>query len=195
MLQTLKKLHKFKKPFYGINSGNYGFLMNKFSNKNFLKNLKNSHLIRIHPLQMSVKTKNGRLKMVIFKRRFNFWTFLKIDPKNCRLEMVIFKRRLIFLVIFKNFLQPTHVFSKFWTNTSAGRKKEICYVNFIFVGFFSNFYSVLIYKLKSWYRVNFFILFSVFRNPFWRKNCRIKKWQKNIFIYFFSRCFTRKQEQ
>ena len=31
MLQTLKRLYKFKKPFYGINSGNYGFLMNKFS--------------------------------------------------------------------------------------------------------------------------------------------------------------------
>ena len=25
MLQTLKRLYKFKKPFYGINSGNYGF--------------------------------------------------------------------------------------------------------------------------------------------------------------------------
>ena len=65
MLQTLKKLHKLKKPFYGINSGNYGFLMNKFSNKNFLKNLKNSHLIRIHPLQMSVKTKGNLIKKSI----------------------------------------------------------------------------------------------------------------------------------
>ena len=37
MLQTLKKFYKFKKLFYGVNSGNYGFLMNKFSNKNFLK--------------------------------------------------------------------------------------------------------------------------------------------------------------
>ena len=46
MLQTLKRLYKFKKPFYGINSGNYGFLMNKFSNKNFLKNLKTSHSVR-----------------------------------------------------------------------------------------------------------------------------------------------------
>ena len=27
MLQTLKKFHRFKKPFYGVNSGNYGFLM------------------------------------------------------------------------------------------------------------------------------------------------------------------------
>ena len=36
MLQTLKKNKKSSKIFYGINSGNYGFLMNKFSEKNFL---------------------------------------------------------------------------------------------------------------------------------------------------------------
>ena len=30
MLQTLKKNKNLKKFFYGINSGNYGFLMNKF---------------------------------------------------------------------------------------------------------------------------------------------------------------------
>ena len=35
MLQTLKKNKKTKKLFYGINSGNYGFLMNKFSKKNY----------------------------------------------------------------------------------------------------------------------------------------------------------------
>ena len=65
MLQTLKRLYKFKKPFYGINSGNYGFLMNKFSNKNFLKNLKTSHSVRIHPLQMIVKTKSDQIKKSI----------------------------------------------------------------------------------------------------------------------------------
>jgi len=65
MLQTLKKLYKFKKPFYGINSGNYGFLMNKFSNKNFLKNLKTSHNIKIHPLQMIVRTKGNQVKKSI----------------------------------------------------------------------------------------------------------------------------------
>ena len=65
MLQTLKRLYKFKKPFYGVNSGNYGFLMNKFSNKNFLKNLKTSHNVRIHPLQMSVKTKSDQVKKLI----------------------------------------------------------------------------------------------------------------------------------
>ena len=65
MLQTLKKLYKFEKPFYGINSGNYGFLMNKFSNKNFLKNLESSHSIKVHPLQMSVKTKTDQIKKSI----------------------------------------------------------------------------------------------------------------------------------
>ena len=47
MLQTLKKLYKYKKPFYGINSGNYGFLMNKFSNENIIKNLNISNSIKI----------------------------------------------------------------------------------------------------------------------------------------------------
>ena len=65
MLQTLKRLYKFKKPFYGINSGNYGFLMNKYSNKNFIKNLTNSHNIKIHPLQMSVKNKVDKVKKSI----------------------------------------------------------------------------------------------------------------------------------
>ena len=65
MLQTLKKNKSLKKSFYGINSGNYGFLMNKFSNKNFLKNLNASHSVRIHPLQMSVKTKGGQLRKSI----------------------------------------------------------------------------------------------------------------------------------
>jgi NAD+ kinase len=65
MLQTLKKLHKFNKPFYGINSGNYGFLMNKFSNKNFIKNINNSNSVMIHPLEMTVNTKNNQLKKSI----------------------------------------------------------------------------------------------------------------------------------
>ena len=65
MLQSLKKLYKFEKPFYGINSGNYGFLMNKFSNKNFLKNFKTSNNVKIHPLLMSVKTKGNQIRKSI----------------------------------------------------------------------------------------------------------------------------------
>ena len=54
MLQTLKKYKHSKKFFYGINSGNYGFLMNKFSSKNIIKNLLKSKMISISPLEMTV---------------------------------------------------------------------------------------------------------------------------------------------
>ena len=57
MLAVLKKYYKFNKPFYGINSGNYGFLMNKFSLKNILNNLSKANLISIYPLEMIVRTK------------------------------------------------------------------------------------------------------------------------------------------
>ena len=62
MLQTLKKIKDYKKCFYGINSGNYGFLMNKFSSKNILNNLLKSNLVSISPLEMTVKSKNNQIK-------------------------------------------------------------------------------------------------------------------------------------
>ena len=65
MLQTLKKFYKLKKSFYGINSGNYGFLMNKLSLKNTIKNLSKAKMISISPLEMTVKNKSGFVKKSI----------------------------------------------------------------------------------------------------------------------------------
>ena len=65
MLQTLKKNKNSKKKFYGINSGNYGFLMNKFSSKNIIKNLSNANMISISPLEMIVKNKNNQTKKTL----------------------------------------------------------------------------------------------------------------------------------
>ena len=56
MLQTLKKNKNTKKSFYGINSGNYGFLMNKFSEKNLIKYISKSKSINISPLEMIANT-------------------------------------------------------------------------------------------------------------------------------------------
>ena len=60
MLQTLKKFQKFNKPFYGINSGTFGFLMNKFKTYDVKKNISKAKLISISPLEMKVVTKTGR---------------------------------------------------------------------------------------------------------------------------------------
>ena len=65
MLQTLKKNKNVNKLFYGINSGNYGFLMNKFSSKNIIKNISKAKMISISPLQMSViNNKNQNKKHI-----------------------------------------------------------------------------------------------------------------------------------
>ncbi len=62
MLQTLKKNKNSKRFFYGVNSGNYGFLMNKFSTKNFMKNFSKSKIISISPLEMIVKNNMNNIK-------------------------------------------------------------------------------------------------------------------------------------
>ena len=61
MLETLKKYKNTNKSFYGINSGNYGFLMNKFSTKNFIKYIYNAKSINIFPLEMKVRNR-GKIK-------------------------------------------------------------------------------------------------------------------------------------
>ena len=61
MLQTLKKNKNSKKSFYGVNSGNYGFLMNKFSSKNIIKNLNKAKLISISPLEMQVRNNKNQI--------------------------------------------------------------------------------------------------------------------------------------
>ena len=65
MLKTLKKNKGSSKLFYGINSGNYGFLMNKFSPKHTIKNFSKAKMITISPLELVVKNKIGLKKKSI----------------------------------------------------------------------------------------------------------------------------------
>ncbi len=65
MLQTLKKNKNSNKQFYGINSGSYGFLMNKFSSKDIIKNLSKANMVSISPLEMIVKNRNNQIKKSI----------------------------------------------------------------------------------------------------------------------------------
>ena len=62
MLKTLKKNKNLKNVFYGINSGNYGFLMNKFSKEKIIKNLNKSKVTTISPLEMKVINNKNSVK-------------------------------------------------------------------------------------------------------------------------------------
>jgi len=92
MLHSLKKLYKFNKPFYGINSGNYGFLMNKFTNKNLEKNLAKSKSIQIHPIEMFVKTKTNQSKKSI---AINEVSILRQSRQAASVKISIGKKNII----------------------------------------------------------------------------------------------------
>ena len=65
MLETLKKYQKFNKPFYGINKGTFGFLMNKYDISNLFKKIKKSKQILVSPLSVKVTTKKNTTKKAI----------------------------------------------------------------------------------------------------------------------------------
>jgi len=65
MLQTLKKYQKYNKPFYGLNTGTFGFLMNKYKINNLNKSITQAKKIIINPLMMNAITKNYSKKSAI----------------------------------------------------------------------------------------------------------------------------------
>ena len=60
MLETLKRYQKYHKPFYGINVGTFGFLMNKFKTYDVERFISKAKLVSISPLEMKVITKTGK---------------------------------------------------------------------------------------------------------------------------------------
>jgi len=65
MLSNLKKHYKFNKPFYGINCGTFGFLMNKLKIKDFEKKILQSRKTIINPLSLiAIDKKNIKRKIL-----------------------------------------------------------------------------------------------------------------------------------
>ena len=59
MLDILKKYQKYNKPFYGINTGNRGFLLNKLGSGNLIQKILKSS--RIHLFALEAKIKKGNI--------------------------------------------------------------------------------------------------------------------------------------
>ena len=92
MLKTLKKYQKYKKAFYGINMGTFGFLLNKFKTFNIDKNISNSKKIYIAPLEMKGITKAKRKFRGI---AINDISFLRQSRQTAALKIILGKKVLI----------------------------------------------------------------------------------------------------
>lgn len=68
MLHAIHKFMHLNIPFYGINAGSVGFLMNSFDNENYVNNIQNSIFTKLYPLKMKAITKNDE---VFYKLAFN----------------------------------------------------------------------------------------------------------------------------
>ena len=104
MLKTLKKNINSSRVFYGINSGNYGFLMNKFSPNNIIKNLSKAKMISISPLEMKVITKNGISKKYL---AINEVSILRQSRQAASLQVVSGKKNIIKKLISDGILVST----------------------------------------------------------------------------------------
>ena len=60
MLKTIKNLYKFKKPFYGINCGSVGFLLNRYTTKKISEKINRSKTSTIYPLQIQTIDKKRK---------------------------------------------------------------------------------------------------------------------------------------
>ena len=104
MLKTLKKNKNNQRIFYGINSGNYGFLMNKFSKSKTIKNLSKAKMISISPLEMKVITKNKISKKYL---AINEVSILRQSRQAASLEVISGKKYIIKKLISDGILVST----------------------------------------------------------------------------------------
>jgi len=92
MLQTLKKYKKFNKPFYGINTGTFGFLMNRYKNINIKKKITKAKIVSISPLEMRAMTKSGKVFSAI---AINEISLLRQSRQTASLQIVCGNKILI----------------------------------------------------------------------------------------------------
>tara|TARA_B110000971_G_C19839309_1_gene421794 strand:+ start:50 stop:817 length:768 start_codon:yes stop_codon:yes gene_type:complete len=64
MLNSLKRYAKFKKPFYGINCGTFGFLMNKYITNNLEKKVNRAKKSSINPLEVISLSRNKKKNLI-----------------------------------------------------------------------------------------------------------------------------------
>jgi NAD+ kinase len=60
MIHALHKYMHLKKPFYGINAGSIGFMMNEYHSNEFMANLQKAKPAKLYPLQMEALDIHGK---------------------------------------------------------------------------------------------------------------------------------------
>ncbi len=92
MLKTIKKFYEYKKPFYGLNCGSVGFLLNKFTSKGIIERINKAKPTMIYPLQIKAISK---AKKIISLLAINELSILRQSKQTSLIQLKINNRILI----------------------------------------------------------------------------------------------------
>jgi NAD+ kinase len=95
MLNTLKKFAKYNKPFFGINCGTFGFLMNKNNDINLNKRINLAKKIFLIPLEINIKKKNTFKKLIAINELSLFRQSKQTVSLKVKLNKSILLKKLI----------------------------------------------------------------------------------------------------
>ena len=86
MLEALHIYESSKKPFYGINFGSVGFLMNPYDSENFLSRVQGASKAAIRPLKMSATTVDGQTHQAL---AFNEVSIIRETRQTASLKIMV----------------------------------------------------------------------------------------------------------
>jgi len=92
MLRIMKKYYKLNKPFYGINCGLIGFLMNKYTSEKIEEKVKKSKAIAINPLEIKTQNISGKKKSFL---AINELSLLRQSKQTAFLNLKVNKKNLV----------------------------------------------------------------------------------------------------
>ena len=92
MLKNLKKYHKFNKPFYGVNCGTFGFLMNNTNTDHLFRKIKKSKKTIINSLSVNCSYGNGLKKNLI---AINEISIFRQSKQTASLNISVGKKQVI----------------------------------------------------------------------------------------------------
>ncbi|MDX1975990.1 MAG: NAD kinase [Rickettsiales bacterium] len=86
MLQTLHAYMKMKLPFYGINCGSVGFLMNQHGTDNLLERLSRARQSTLYPLHMYARRSNDKVSQAL---AFNEVSLLRQGRQAAKIRVAV----------------------------------------------------------------------------------------------------------
>lgn len=86
MLKALHEFHHLQKPFYGLNLGSVGFLLNPYNSKNLLERLKTAQTVDLYPLNMKAETASGETVDAI---AFNEVSLLRVHQQTAKIRVSV----------------------------------------------------------------------------------------------------------